>query len=247
MISITYNVAGWSGWPHGSLKQLSYSEIGELFAKALKRYNPDIITFSEAPPCSIIDVIANELDMKVSIFPSAWCWPGVILTKYKILKTESFSLNRKYWSRDLFSRHWGKCILETEFGKVILHSLHLYPNPNTKIHENEVLEVIKTLKEDIKSGLSIILQGDLNHEPSHNAYEKWLQLGLVDTFAKAGIGDYGTFRSDDPKRRIDYIFAYGPIVNHLVECRVLKENPFSFDKKEKRSLSDHLPVMAIFR
>ena len=247
MISITYNVGGWSGWPRNSLKKLSSIEIGKLFANALKKYKPDIITFSEASPCSIINVIANELDMEVVIFPSSWCWPGVLLTKYKVLESRGFSLDKKYWSRDLFTRHWGRCIIETEFGKIILHSLHLYPDPNSKIHEEENIEFLRFLRNDIKTGLPILVQGDLNHEPFHKIHNTWLKMNLIDTFVKVGLGDGNTYKSDDPKSRIDYIFVYGILTKHLVMCRVLNEVPFKLDKRIKYALSDHLPVMAIFK
>jgi len=244
MISIAYNVRGWDGWP--SFKGLNFSEIGERFADALGRYSPDIITFSEAPLCSITNIIADKLGMNIFVFPSSWSWHGVLLTKYKVLDVKAFSFDRDYWSRDLFSRHWGRCIIETEFGKVVLHSLHLFPDPSSQRHRDEVLEVLKILRRDIDLGYPILLQGDLNHEPIHESYKRWLEIGLIDLFTEAGIGEENTFRSDNPSQRIDYIFTNNILVDHLIECRVLDIYPFT-PGKDGVALSDHLPIIAIFK
>ena len=63
-----------------------------------------------------------------------------------------------------------------------------------------------------------------------------------------GAGEANTFDSEYPTRRIDYVWAAGPIAGKLVEARTLLEKPFRRNRREPDSfaLSDHLPVMATF-
>ena len=246
MRTIAYNVHGWAGYPKGAFKDKSLVEVGELFAKSLVKYEPDIITFSEAPLCPTVDIIARRLNMKVVVFPSSWCWPGVLLTKYEVLEVKGYSLLREYWSKGLFTRHYGKATLLTEFGEVVLYSLHLYPDPKSEVHKLEVLEVIKELKTDIGEGRLVLVQGDLNHEPTDSAYNGWMKIKLIDAFIKAGSGKGYTFKVGSLDRRIDYVLISKNLAKHLTECHVLSEPPFNVKIKEEVALSDHLPIMAIF-
>jgi len=246
MRTIAYNVHGWTGYPKGTFEGKSLVEVGELFAKSLAKYKPDIITLSEAPLCPAVDVIAQKLNMEVIAFPSSWCWPGVLLTKYEVSKVEERSLKREYWSKELFTRHYGKAILSTELGEVVLYSLHLYPNPKSEVHKLEVLEVVEELKVDVEEERLVLVQGDLNHEPTDPAYDEWMKARLIDAFVKAGRGKGETFKVGELTRRIDYVLVSENLAERLTECRVLDEPPFNVEVDEGGALSDHLPIMAIF-
>jgi endonuclease/exonuclease/phosphatase family metal-dependent hydrolase len=221
---------------------------GNLFSKALDKHRPDIITLSEATLGPVLDAVIEKLGVNYMVFPSSRSWPGVLFTKYEILEAESYSLNRSYWSRRLFTRHWGRALLETDLGSVAIHSLHLFPDSHSETLKLEVLEVLRVLKEDMNLGCSTIVQGDLNHGPEDYFYKLWMNAGLVDAFVKTGVTEDRTFRADDPRLRLDHILAHGPVSEEMVRCRVLNEPPFDFNKidDEECALSDHLPVMATF-
>ena len=248
MISLAYNVQGWMGYPRHCLEGMSSRSVGKLFSEALAKYNPDIITLSEASLGPILDTVIKELGVNHVIFPSSLSWPGVVLTKYRILQSESYSLKRKYWSKGLFTRHWGRVLLETDSPVIAIHSLHLFPGPHPEVRKLEIPEVLRVSKEDTDLGYSAIVQGDLNHGPGVYAYRLWKNAGFVDAFVETRAREDRTFRSDNPRFRLDYIFALGPVSENLLECRVLNEPPFNSNKKgnEEYALSDHLPVMAIF-
>ncbi|RJS85347.1 hypothetical protein CW702_01285, partial [Candidatus Bathyarchaeota archaeon] len=223
-------------------------EIANLFVSALERINPDIITFSEASLTPILNVIIDELGMRYAVFPSYGCWHGVVLTKYRIKRSIARSLSRRYWSRMLFSRHWGTVLLDTDLGQIVIHSLHLYPDPKGSIINREVREVARVVRREILMGKSVIVQGDLNHEPTDPVYKVWSKTGLIDAFEAVGFGSGETFKSDAPSRRIDYILVGGPLRERLKECRTVREKPFMKLRKGDLtySLSDHLPVTAMF-
>jgi len=254
--TITYNVYDFKGWPEEV--GVTPEEITQLFVKAMEKYRPDIITLSETRPEFIVQDIARQLGMQVLRFPSVpkgANWPGTLLTHLKILESINGPLISQNKSKGLFTRHWGKAILQADWGEIAVHSAHLYPGEE-EIRQREVREIIRAVEEDMKFGRSILLQGDLNHLPETIEYNSWVRAGLVDTFQVAGTGPAETHRSsdsspkeDEPNQRIDYIFAYGLIVQNLQECRVLSGPPFRVNPHAKRlwSLSDHLPVMATFK
>ena len=254
MRTITYNFYMCRGYPKGISERSNFS-ITELLADALMRYEPDIVTFSEMPSESAACAIAERLGMKTAFFPSPEGCHGALLTRFEVLESRNCPLKDGERPKELFTRHWGRAVLSSGKEELILHSAHLYPDPGSAAHRQEVEEVIKVIQEDMKSGRSVLLQGDLNHEPGDPAYGRWIEVGLVDAFGAAGTGPGGTWRPadsppevDEPSQRIDYIFARGPILQHLRECRVLNEFPFRTNPSQGKlwSLSDHLPVMATF-
>ena len=247
MRTITYNIYMCRGYPKGISERSNFS-ITELLADALMRYEPDIVTFSEMPSESAACAIAERLGMKTVFFPSPEGCHGALLTRFEVLESRNCPLQSGGRPEDLFTRHWGRAVLHTGSDELIVHSAHLFPNAQSSMHAKEVEEMIRVIQDDMKSGRSILLQGDLNHEPEDNAYKRWREANLVDSFVAAGIGPGGTYRADQPDQRIDYIFVYGPILQRLCECRVLSEVPFQPDPSvsEPWCLSDHLPVMATF-
>ena len=247
---VTYNVHGWTGWPPGAYGESEPRElfklVGELIGEALAEHEPDIVTLSEAPPSPALDALARALGMRVVVFASSWCWPGILLTGYEVREAASYSLDRGMWSRALFTRHWGRCVLETEFGEVVVHSVHLHPNSRSRVHRLEVHEVLRCVGPELGAGLSVLVQGDLNHDPSEEVYAEWLRAGLTDAFASAGVGRGETFKVGELTRRIDYILVGGELAKRIAECRVLSDPPFNVGA-DGRALSDHLPLLAIFK
>jgi len=257
MRTVTYNIYMCRGYPkaEGVEARRRCAPMVDLLAEALSKYEPDIITFSEMPSESAACSIAERLGMQAVFFPSPEGCHGTLLTKFEVLESRNCPLQGGKRPQYLFTRHWGRAVLSSGKEELIVHSAHLFPNPHSNMHPKEVEEVLKIIREDMKSGRSVLLQEDLNHEPEDPAYERWIEAGLVDAFGAAGTGPAETWRpadsppeADEPTQRIDYIFAWGPILQHLRECRVLNEFPFRTNPSQGKlwSLSDHLPVMATF-
>ena len=79
-------------------------------------------------------------------------------------------------------------------------------------------------------------------------YEIWMEAGLTDVAAAADRPAEWTWSSIEPKVRVDYVMAHGPIASRVHDCRALFEGPFRTNPADPTSfaLSDHLPVMATF-
>lgn len=250
--TITYNVLACGGSPYDERTKprldVARSRMDVRFALELFVYQPDLVSFQEAPSEVGVASIARRLDMNYCFFPSPGSWPGAILTRYDVVESTNCPLKDGARPAHLFTRHFGRAVLATDDGELVVYSAHLLPGGADDERMQEVHAILSAMEPDLASGRSLIFQGDLNHSPEQDEYARWTEAGLVDAFAAAGDGPTKTWPSDEPKWRIDYVFAHGPIVERLRECRVLFEGPFRTNPADSGSfaLSDHLPVMATF-
>jgi len=252
---IAYNVYGCTGWPKDNKLAEKAVEKGQMavrFANELALYSPDIINFSESPDESLVKEIAGLLGMKYIRFKSYGHWPGTLLTHLDIIDFENVPVVKGTRSEKLFTRHWGKATIRLKNGeKIIVHSAHLFPTAppeGREVRLQEISEICKAVKSDLKDVNSVLVIGDLNHEPGTPEYQEWIKAGFTDTFTETNTEDGPTIKSDNPSRRIDYILAHGPIAKQAVSSRPLFEGAFRLNTSDPASfaLSDHLPQFTLF-
>ena len=257
--TITFNVLACNGYPkrktNEERRSRVRSQMATRFALELGLYQPDIVSFQEAPPKDTVARIAEQMGMEFVFFPGGWegnddwpgGFPGAIMTCLPIIESENCPLARGRSQQDLFTRHWGRAVLQTNTEELAFYSAHLHPNDET-IRAREVAEILAVMKQDLQSNRSFLFQGDLNHKPSDPEYKQWVEAGLIDTYAAKGIGQALTAPSVTPRSRIDYIWVRGPLAQRLRECRVLYEGAFRTNPDDPQSfaLSDHIPVLAMF-
>ncbi len=226
-------------------------QIPARIALELALYKPDIVTFQESPREAVVADIAERMGMHHAYFPRGF--PGTVMSRFPIVEQQNCPLapanGQQERPRDLFTRHWGKAVLRTDDGDLVVYTAHLYPGADG--HERRLREVplmLAAMKDDIESGRSMILQGDLNHTPEAAEYKSWVDAGLQDSYATKGVGQPLTIPSTTPRTRIDYVWTHGPLSARLRECRVLFEGDFRTNPDDSTSvaLSDHIPVLAVF-
>ena len=248
---IAYNIYACKGWPEDrplAKKAVEAGQMARRLALELALYQPDIINFSESPSEDLTKEIAGYLDMHHVRFPSGGNWPGTLLSRFEITAAENVPLGYDR-PQDLFTRHWGRGTIQLPGGEpLIVHSAHLYPVADPTIRLKEIRAMLASMQDDLASGRSMLLIGDLNHAPDTEEYKLWLDAGWVDTFAEVGQGDGLTIKADTPQHRIDYVMATGPIAKQIVESRPLFEGAFRLNIADEQSfaLSDHLPQFAAF-
>ncbi|MGC4004027.1 MAG: endonuclease/exonuclease/phosphatase family protein [Pirellulales bacterium] len=248
---IAYNVYVCTGWPKEralAKKTVAAGQFPERFANELALYEPDLINFSESPKEDVVKRIAERLKMNYVMFPSGEKWPGALLTKYDILESQAAPIPAELASKDLFTRHWGRAVVRLpDDSRLIVHSAHLHPSKDDL--RKEIDAMLKSMSADLKADKSMLLLGDLNHEPKPPEYPQWTAAGWIDTFAKVGQGEGLTIKSDVPEKRIDFVLAAGPIAKTVVESRPLFEGAFRVNVNDPESfaLSDHLPQLAVFK
>jgi len=218
-------------------------------ALELALYEPDIITFQESPAESVVAEIAGELGMNYTYFAGGF--PGALITRFEIAESTNKPLAPTADANDvkgLFTRHWGRADLKTEDGDLVVYSAHLIAGDREDVREREVTQMLAAMEADLQSGRPMILQGDLNHSAEAPEYPRWVDAGLLDTFAAAGVGEPLTYRSTRRRVRVDYIWVHGPLAERVSECRVLFEGAFRTNPEDPKSfaLSDHVPMLAVF-
>ena len=222
-------------------------QIPLRIALELALYRPDIITMQEATGEDKVKQIADYLGMNYAYFPGNGKCAGAVITKYKILEGKQDPMADGNRPKDLFTRHWARVVLATEDGNVVLHTVHLHPI-DRDVRQREIAEILKVVNNDIKSGCSILVQGDFNLRANDPEYQLLIAAGLTDTFAKKGIGQPYSVPSISPKKRIDYILVYGPLAQKLASAKILSEGSFIMHPDTGFVvLSDHIPTMAIFQ
>lgn len=255
--TITHNVLACMGYRNKkderqtSRPAIPREQMTTRFALELGLYQPDIVSFQESPGEQVVAEIAQKLGLREHcFFPSGQAWPGAIMSRHRIVEFRNCPLKSFDKRPDgLFTRHWGRAVLAAPAGELVVYSAHLFPGGGSSgRREPEVSEMLKVMAADIEANRSMLLQGDLNHKPDGPEYKRWVDAGLVDTFAAKGVGQPHTIPSDNVQARIDYIWAHGLIARRLRECRVLYEGAFRTNPDDPGSiaLSDHVPVMATF-
>jgi endonuclease/exonuclease/phosphatase family metal-dependent hydrolase len=112
----------------------------------------------------------------------------------------------------------------------------------------EIEQILRAVGRDIAHGLSVVVLGDLNHEPDTPEYAAWAAAGVKDVFGGPAVEGLETWPTGQPEQRIDYIWVGGPLAERTIHPRVLFEGAFRRNPDDPGSfgLSDHLPVLAAF-
>lgn len=249
LLTMSYNILACRGFPTNSVTkpflQRARRTMTRRFAIELGLYWPDVITFQESPRQTMVAEIAKYMDYKYAYFKSYF--GGTVMTRHEIVSHKNCPLVKGPRPKALFTRHWGRAVLRVDGEDIVLYSAHLHPS-KTDVRAAEVTAMLAVMKQELGQGRSLLFQGDLNHTPDGPEYARWTDAGWIDTFARKGEGKGLTIPSTKPIKRIDYVFAHGPIAERLQSFQVLFEGPFRTNPDDRRSfaLSDHIPVVARF-
>lgn len=216
----------------------------DRIALELALYAPDVITLVEAPDEAAVARMAQTLGMEYRHGNDAS--PGAVLSRCKILEWNPRPEGKGAPYTKL-PKHCARTVLDTPLGSIILYSIHFIAR-NQERRMVELMTTLDIIADDVASGQSLILQGDLNHSQQWPEYQHWVNAGLQDAFLLKGTGIAETLGTSKPTMRIDYIWVHGPLVDRLQECRVLYEGAFRTNLEDQGSvaLSDHLPLTAVF-
>ena len=238
----------------------SRGQLLPRLALELRLHDPDVIALQEAHSEARVKELAGLLKMDYAYFPGGWKgkgWEegisGAILSRPEIVAREDRpSIDPKIAKDKLFSRCLGRVVVAHGNEQIAIYCAHMLPSwkETTHIREAEVRALTVATNQDLVAGRSVIVMGDMNHDSAAPEYRLWSEAGLVDT-ARQLNKDKALFTcpSQEPKERIDYVFVAGPLKARLSRARALHEGAFLVRPTVASSyaLSDHVPVLAVFR
>ncbi len=258
---ITYNLRSGRGYGHSDPQ--TTAERFRTIGKEISRYNPDILAIQE--PGGIADLY----DTLIAAMGDRY--------RYKLLKCPSYEESNRIGLlvvsdrisidgidhciqgddpevKQLFN-HWARITLRLERQPIVVYGFKLAPRDRYEMRRRQIDTLTPYLEKDLAESKYVIVAGDLNHRPFDREYDRWMDLGLTDSYDSLVHGS-GFTKMDElgediltPYRRIDYLLLSPELATTLSwSSRTLQERFFIPSPPERLwSLSDHLPVLATFR
>eukprot|EP00039_Didymoeca_costata_P030444 m.29604 g.29604 ORF g.29604 m.29604 type:complete len:573 (-) comp8118_c0_seq3:106-1824(-) len=187
-----------------------------------------------------------------------------IISKYPIISSDYIILSRDVLDeRDIHQRIClHVCVDVPNWGPVDVFTVHL--SLLEKARDQSVLEIWDVISnKSVSKGVTQILMGDLNAEPQENAMrflsgeielegaktdfiDAWLALHPEpeprsnDTNVKK---DMLTFPSDDPTKRIDFIFIRGKGSKNIKKTWLVGQDPLPDIGRDKGEEGEHLGMV----
>ena len=221
----------------------------------------DVVCFVEADDLAVVERIANRLKMDFIHAPGN-TKASALLSRFPISQTFNHALLRPVISKSLLEASVVDPVSgELPIGVVHLHARA--GEEDEQVREREIAEVLRIFAPYRDSGQAHLLAGDFNSnapcqqiEPERvkpSTREQWDKNGgklprrVVQQILDAGYLDSlqvvhpeqartsGTFSTQFPGQRVDYIFTFG------IEQRRLKEAWIECDRLAKYA-SDHFPI-----
>jgi endonuclease/exonuclease/phosphatase family metal-dependent hydrolase len=232
-------------------------------AEVIESQNPDVVALVEATDPTVIERIANRLKMD-HIQAVGVSQASALLTRWTIRESINHALLRKGLSKSLLEatvvdpagREWI-------FSVVHLHA-HA-TDADEQARERELDVVLDVFKRYRSAATPHVLTGDFNAnspvqqidpqklKPSSKAawdtnggqiprrvIQKLLDAGYVDTLATAHpdiAAKTGTFSTQFPGQRVDYIFVHGIDPSRIQDAWIERDRLAKY-------ASDHFPVGA---
>jgi endonuclease/exonuclease/phosphatase family metal-dependent hydrolase len=234
-----------------------------MIGEELGRYNPDILVIQEPGSIAhlydtLIAAMGNQYRYKLLKCPdyqeSNRIGLLVMSDRISVDSTDHCIRGDDPEVEQLFN-HWARITLKYKSQPIVIYGFKLAPRDRYEMRRRQIDTLTPYLKKDLAESKYVIVAGDLNHRPFDREYERWLNLGLVDSYDSLAQGS-GFTKMDElgedvlvPYRRIDYLLLNPELASTLSgSSQTLQERFFIPDPPQRPwSLSDHLPVMAIFR
>jgi endonuclease/exonuclease/phosphatase family metal-dependent hydrolase len=199
---MTYNVhSGFDRWQIPSIDAL---------AETIARESPDVLVLQEVTrgwllteQHDVVGVLAERLGMQYVWGPTINdLYGNALLTRMPITE-----VRRVLYPKEPGLRHQQRGALVARVADVTILVTHLDENADaTDVRQTQVRTLLRALVDTSPA----IVAGDLNALPATLEMDLLAQSGFADLALAAGA-DEGTFPSDRPERRIDYVWGVGVV------------------------------------
>ena len=184
----------------------------EALARVIEEEGPDIVALQEVSRGWAIDGafdmlpwLSRRLDMPYAWGPAAdSVWGNAVLSRYPIVHAETHPMPNN--DRLRLDRAFTVAVVDVgEGSRLTVIATHLH---HPRDGGAERVPQVQALLDYWNGADRTVLLGDLNALPGEPEVELLRQAGLVDAFEAAGAAPPGyTSPSDEPQRRIDYIWV----------------------------------------
>ncbi len=258
---ITYNLR--SGRGYGQPDGKTISQRMRAIGQEVSKYQPDILVIQEpGGQPDLYDTLVQALGSSYRFYPIK-CPDyqeinrvGLLVVNDQVsVDSTDYCIEGEALGVDDLFNHWGRITLSFKNQSLIVYGFKLAPRQRYETRRKQIDALTPYLKKDLAQRNFVIIAGDLNHRPFDGEYSRWMNLGLVDSYDSLLHGS-GFTKMDElgedtlvPYRRIDYLLLSENFTK-LSEGSSTTLNEGLFVPSPSRrnwSLSDHLPVMAIFQ
>lgn len=97
-------------------------------------------------------------------------------------------------------------VAATALGPLHVVTTHLDASREDEYRLQETAHLLDIVRERSSANASLLIGGDFNAEPGSRVYARLVGAGLRDAWVECGGGDGLTYPSDEPVKRIDYLF-----------------------------------------
>ena len=235
----------------------------EALAEVIEAQRPDIVALVEADSAAVVERIAGRLKMEF-VMAAGRRHGAAILARWPILESVNHSLLHEEFSDCVLEATLGAPLgVEWTLAAVHLHPRARVEDEERRIREiDRILELFAVHR---KENRPHVLAGDFNAnspiqtiEPDkckprtrediaanggelpRAAIQKLLDAGYIDSLQAlhgSAAGRMGSFTTQHPGQRVDYIFTHGIGPERLTEARIEQGRAAEF-------ASDHFPVIA---
>ena len=233
----------------------------EAIAEVIAARRPDVVALVEATDAAVIDVVARRLEMDVLHAPGN-SQASALLARWPVRESINHApLHASFEKSLLEATVVGPAGREWTLFIVHLHARATEADEEQRMRELDVL--LKATEPRRAAGRPHLLCGDFNANAPYQrvdpakckprtrrewdenggglprrAVQRLLDAGYVDTLRELHPADAeraGSFTTEFPGQRVDYVFAFGMERTRLKEAWV--------DQSERaRGASDHFPV-----
>jgi endonuclease/exonuclease/phosphatase family metal-dependent hydrolase len=212
----------------------------QRIAQVILREDPDLVALQEVDRgvqrTERVDMPAQltALTGMTAIFSNNFHFQGgeygnAILSRHRV---ESFGNTHYRMVRGGEQRGLLHALIHVHGQSLLFLNTHLDFRPDDTERLSNLEEIVALVA--AYPGLPVVIAGDFNDVPGSRTYLGMTRY-LVDVWEVAGQGEGFTFRSDNPDRRIDYIFAH-PIHGPFPQRAWVPTS----------TASDHLPLAVEF-
>jgi endonuclease/exonuclease/phosphatase family metal-dependent hydrolase len=164
---------------------------------------------------------------------------SAILSKYPPIEMDYLKLSLLPDIEDTNRRVLMNCLFNIPAMKLRIFNAHFSWVPEQATDNiQEALAYIRSFSEPF------LLSGDLNTSPDSDLFDPFREAGMIDVWAELCLENSGfTFESDNPRMRIDYIWASSDLKNRLESIQVVGNRISPIGQR----ISDHLGLLVTVR